>query len=52
LEERLRRVGGTRQKTMLLDDLAAIRQRCAKLKVLDNRTPDDILGYNDQGLPS
>jgi antitoxin VapB len=52
LEERLRRIGGTRQKTVLLEDLAAIRRRCAKLQVMDNRAPDDIIGYDERGLPS
>jgi antitoxin VapB len=53
LEERLRRIGGgTRQKTLLLEDLAEIRRRCTKLKLLDDRTPDDIIGYDGQGLPS
>ena len=52
LEDRLRRIGGTRQKTLLLEDLEAIRRRCAKLKALDNRTPDDIIGYDEMGLPS
>lgn len=35
--------------------LARIRdigRRCAAIEDLDNRTPDDILGYGDRGLPS
>ena len=51
LEDRLRRVGNPRGKSMLLDDLAAIRQRCAALPVLDDRPPDDIVGYDEHGLP-
>ena len=52
LEERLRRVGGERQKTLLLEELAAIRRRCAALPVLDERQSDEIIGYDDRGLPS
>ncbi len=36
----------------LARDLAAIRRRCAKLKVLDARTSEDIIGYDDNGLPT
>jgi len=35
----------------LYDELRAIRDRSAKLPVLDNRTPDQILGYDERGLP-
>jgi hypothetical protein len=28
----------------------AISDRCAALPVLDARPPDDIIGYNDQGV--
>ncbi len=51
LEERLRRVSGARQHATLLEDLAAIRRRCAALPVLDARTPEAIVGYDDDGLP-
>ena len=51
LEERLRRVAGARRKVMLLEDLAAIRQRCAGLPVLDSRPADAILDYDEHGLP-
>ena len=51
LEERLRRVGATRRRATLLEDLAAIRRRCAALPVLDDRTADAILGYDAHGLP-
>jgi antitoxin VapB len=33
------------------EELRAIRERCRKLPVLDNRPPDQILGYDDNGLP-
>ena len=35
-----------------LDRLREISRRAAKLPVLDDRTPDEILGYDDHGMPS
>ena len=51
LQERLRRVRGADRRSLLLDDLAAIRRRCAELPVLDPRTPDEIIGYDECGIP-
>jgi antitoxin VapB len=51
IEERLRRVGGHSRKAALLEDLADIRRRWSALPVLDDRTPEDILGYDEHGLP-
>jgi antitoxin VapB len=51
LADRLRRVGAGRERSLLLEDLAAIRRRCAKLPRLDSRQPDEIIGYDDRGLP-
>jgi antitoxin VapB len=51
LEERLRRVGGHSRKATLLEDMADIRRRWSALPVLDDRTPEDILGYDENGLP-
>ena len=52
LEERLRRLGGgPRQERLLLEDLMAIRQRCAALAVVDARSLEEIIGYDAQGLP-
>jgi len=47
----LRRVGGADRRSLLLDDLAAIRRRCAELPVLDPRAPEDIIGYDECGIP-
>lgn len=52
LRERLarlqkRRAGGRR----LADELDEIAMHCSRLPVLDDRSPDEILGYDDQGLP-
>lgn len=51
LEERLRRVGSNARKAVLLEDLAASRGRWAALPVLDPRDADEILGYDENGLP-
>ena len=51
LRERLRREQGKVKVTDLGQELAAIRQRCATFPVLDDRSPDDIIGYDKQGLP-
>lgn len=52
LEERLRRTGSEARKAALLEDLEAIRNRMAALPVLDNRSPDEIIGYDENGVPS
>ncbi|RWG10921.1 MAG: PSK operon transcription factor [Mesorhizobium sp.] len=52
LEERLRRTGSDTRKAALLEDLEAIRKRLNALPVLDDRTPDEIIGYDENGLPS
>ena len=52
LEERLRRVGSEARKAALLEDLEAIQRRWNALPVLDNRTPDEIVGYDEHGIPS
>lgn len=35
----------------LSEDLIAIGRRCAKLKDRDRRGPDEIIGYDERGLP-
>lgn len=37
---------------MLPARLLAIGQRCAALPLLDQGTPDEILGYDDDGMPT
>lgn len=51
LRERLARETGRTGAVPLRDELAAIRQRCAALPVLDHRSDEEILGYGDRGLP-
>ncbi|WP_048645563.1 type II toxin-antitoxin system VapB family antitoxin [Nitratireductor soli] len=52
LEERLRRVGSDARKAALLEDLAAIRRRWSILPVLDSRSADEVIGYDENGLPN
>jgi antitoxin VapB len=51
IEQRLRRVGRRSRKAVLLEDLADIRRRWSALPVLDDRRSEDILGYDEHGLP-
>lgn len=52
LRERLARTSGRNSVVSVREDLAAIRRRCAALPVLDRRTPEEILGYDERGLPA
>ena len=52
LRERLARETGRTKAIALREELAAIRRRCAALPVVDNRSADEILGYDDRGLPA
>ncbi|MGO4124358.1 type II toxin-antitoxin system VapB family antitoxin [Inquilinus sp. YAF38] len=51
LEDRLRRVVGAKKAPLLLEEMAVIRKRVAALPILDRRSPDEILGYDEDGLP-
>jgi antitoxin VapB len=51
LEERLRRTGSDARRAALLEDLAASRRRWSSLPVLDDRSADTIIGYDENGLP-
>lgn len=35
----------------IADELRAARERLARYPVIDSRTPDEILGYDESGLP-
>ena len=52
LKERLRRVKGRPKGKSLADELDAIALRIAQMPVVDERTPDEILGYDQDGLPT
>jgi antitoxin VapB len=45
---RVRRVGGA----TLLDDIMEIAAHCTALPDLDTRTADEIIGYDELGLPA
>ena len=51
LQERLGRERARHGARRLRDELRTIRKRCAALAVLDERSPDDLLGYDERGLP-
>ena len=51
IEERLRRLGNQRRKAALLRDMAEIRRRWSEMPVADDRTAEEILGYDEHGLP-
>jgi antitoxin VapB len=51
LRDRLARVRRERSGRRLADDLDAIALHCARLPVVDARSPDEILGYDEHGLP-
>jgi antitoxin VapB len=51
IEERLQKSKARRRGYSLADELNAIGRRCAALPVLDDRTPEEILGYDESGLP-
>jgi len=46
--ERLRR---TRAGRPLSDDLNEIAQRCSRRRVISDLSDDEILGYDEEGLP-
>jgi len=53
MRERLAREERKRENTeALLADIRAIVDHFASLPVLDTRSPDEILGYDQNGLPS
>ena len=52
LEERLQRIRRTKVDQTLLDDLMEIGRHCASLPDYDDRSADEILGYDENGLPS
>jgi antitoxin VapB len=41
-----------RNKDALLEEIRAISHHCASLPVLDTRTDDEIMGWDENGLPS
>jgi antitoxin VapB len=53
IRERLEREEHRRRdKAALLEEVRAISHHCASLPVLDTRTEDEIMGWDENGLPS
>jgi antitoxin VapB len=51
LEERLRRLSGRRRVPSRMEKLYEILARVDSLPRLDDRSEDEILGYDERGLP-
>lgn len=51
LRDRLARVRRERSGHGLADELDVIARHCAALPVRDARSADDILGYDERGVP-
>jgi antitoxin VapB len=51
LEERLERLNQQRRSQIVTSQLEDILRRVDQLPILDSRTPDEILGYDEHGLP-
>jgi antitoxin VapB len=53
VDEQLKREERKREnKANLVADLMAIARHCASLPVLDDRPEDEIMGWDENGLPS
>ncbi|MEE4379393.1 MAG: type II toxin-antitoxin system VapB family antitoxin [Candidatus Competibacteraceae bacterium] len=52
LRDRLERVHRRRAGRRLADELDEIAAHCASLPVLDERDSNEILGYDENGMPS
>lgn len=52
VKERLARLHAGSHPRRLADELDDIALRCSSLPVLDERPEDEILGYDERGLPS
>ena len=51
LRDRLVRLRRDRARRSLADELDDIARHCSSLPVLDSRGADEILGYDEHGLP-
>ncbi len=52
LRDRLERIRRRRSGRRLADELDEIALHCASLPILDTRDAEEILGYDEHGLPS
>jgi antitoxin VapB len=51
LRDRLERLRRDRSQRRLVDELDEICLHCARLPVLDSRPSEEIIGYDENGLP-
>ena len=51
LRDRLAREERKKLSPHVMEKLREISDHCASLPVLDNRTEDEILGYDEYGIP-
>jgi antitoxin VapB len=51
LRERLQRVRQTRARKRIADALDEIALHCSNLPIRDARSADDIIGYDQDGIP-
>jgi antitoxin VapB len=51
LRERLQRIRRSRARKRLADELDEIALHCSALPVRNMRTADEIMGYDENGLP-
>lgn len=52
LRERLERLEGRNRGRTLADELDEIAKRCSELPEQDSRSPEEIIGYDENGLPT
>ena len=52
LEERYERLRRERSGRSLRDELTEIAEHCSRLPVISNMTDDEILGYDEFGIPT
>ena len=52
LQDRLERIRRHRSGRSLADELDDLALHCASLPVLDGGNPEEILGYDESGLPA
>ncbi|MBN9794813.1 MULTISPECIES: type II toxin-antitoxin system VapB family antitoxin [unclassified Pseudonocardia] len=52
VRERLERIRGRGASVGLAEEIDAIARRSAALPELDRRTSEEVLGYDDDGLPT
>jgi antitoxin VapB len=52
LRERLMRERGRRRGRRLSEELRRIGERCSSLPISDDRSPEEILGYDESGVPN